>query len=83
MVTIEYHVHFTKPVSEFSLVYLSTFVSHSVIDNNLKYIIVETTLNEREFLKLLSETVDVEKIGLIKHVRLLEPDWFFLKETYA
>ncbi len=49
------------------------------ISPNLRSLVIESDLDEREFLHLLSELVDVEQIGLIEHKRTLEPDWLSFK----
>lgn len=79
MVTSEYEVYFIEPVSEFSLFVLGTRCDGFIIDEDLKHIQVEYDGDEKNFLSLLAEIIEVEKIAFIKSIRTLEPDWLLLE----
>lgn len=53
------------------------------INENCTYLHVESDLTEREFLRLLAENISVRNIGLIEHIRTLEPDWLGFEKTYG
>jgi hypothetical protein len=75
MVTIEYHVTFNKIMGEFALNLIGQVGSSYFINDSHQHMVIETDLEEREFLYALSQLADVESIGYIKTVRHLEPDW--------
>lgn len=75
MVTSEYTVTFKEAIGEFHLMLIGKLGSDFAIAPSFQSIVVESDLDERDFLHLLAELVDVEKIGLIEHKRTLEPDW--------
>jgi len=81
LVTSEYVVYFKEPISEFSMFVLTAACDGSIISKNLKSVMVETDMTEREFLAMLAEYVEVENIGYIKAIRTLEPDWSLLENT--
>ena len=81
MVTIEYHVTFNTTMGEFVLNLIGQVGSSYFINDCHQHIVIETDLEEREFLYALSQLVDVETIGYIKAVRHLEPDWIGLKNV--
>lgn len=79
MVTSEYEVYFIEPVSEFSLFVLGARCDGFIIADDLQSIQVEYDGDERQFISLLAEVVEVEKITFIKTIRTLEPDWLSLE----
>ncbi len=79
MVTSEYTVTFREDIGEFHLMLIGKLGTDFAISPNLRSLVIESDLDEREFLHLLSELVDVEQIGLIEHKRTLEPDWLSFK----
>lgn len=75
MVTSEYTITFREQIGEFQLLLLGKIGDDFVINPNLQSITIETDIPELDFLKAISELVNVELIGLIEYKRTLEPDW--------
>ncbi len=83
MVTSEYTITFKEELGEFHLMLIGKLGTDFALNPNLRSVIVESDLDERDFLHLLSELVDVEQIGLIEHKRTLEPDWLSFNMEYS
>lgn len=82
MVTSEYKVTLKKPESIFRLSLIGEQCDMYFINENCTYLHVESDLTEREFLQLLAENISVRNIGLIEHIRTLEPDWLGFELEY-
>lgn len=83
MVTSEYQITFKQPESEFALYLIGEQCDSYFINKEHTYLAVENDLDERSFLELLAENVKVRNIGLIKHIRTLEPDWLGFEMEYG
>ena len=75
MVTSEYTLTFTDPISEFEMLLLCKLGDDFSYNEDFTVCTIETSMTEREFLKEVSEITVVENIGLIQHLVTMEPDW--------
>ncbi len=75
MVTSEYTITFTDPISEFEMLLLCKLGDDFSYNEELTVCTVETLMGQREFLQAISELIQVENIGLIQHLVTMEPDW--------
>jgi hypothetical protein len=75
LVTSEYTLTFTDPISEFEMLLLCKLGDDFSYNKDFTVCTIETPMSEREFLKEVSEITVVENIGLIQHLVTMEPDW--------
>ncbi len=75
MVTSEYTLTFTDPISEFEMLLLCKLGDDFSYNEDFTVCTIETPMSERDFLKEVSEITVVENIGLIQHLVTMEPDW--------
>jgi hypothetical protein len=75
LVTSEYTLIFTDPISEFEMLLLCKLGDDFSYNEDYTVCTIETLMGEREFLREISELTDVENIGLIQHLVTMEPDW--------
>jgi hypothetical protein len=75
LVTSEYTITFTDPISEFEMLLLCELGDDFSYNTDFTVCTVETSMGQREFLQAISELIQVENIGLIQHLVTMEPDW--------
>lgn len=75
MVTSEYTITFTDPLSEFEILLLGKLGDDFSYNEDYTVCTIESLMGEREFIREIAQLIDVENIGLIQHLVTMEPDW--------
>jgi hypothetical protein len=75
MVTSEFVVTFSEPINEMCLNLIGDIGEVYRYSEDLTNLYIEGDIDEIELVRLIANFVEVEKVGLIKHIRYLEPVW--------
>jgi hypothetical protein len=75
MVTTEYIISFSSPISEMALNLVGDIGDSYRYSDNLCNLYIEGDIDERDIIRLVAQYITVEKVGLIKKTQLFEPVW--------